>query len=128
MKTMTRDVLEFRNKIRLPVSPRPRLLEPNELTFHTRFIMEELSELLSSHEQRNLVDAADAVADLLYVILGMSLHMGLDLDQIFKLVHEANMQKQPGSTVRSNGMPDAIKPPGWVDPKIRIAQLLKSSV
>jgi hypothetical protein len=124
---MNQDIFEkvkkFRTKLELPISNEPRLLQPAEISFYARFLMEELSELLKAHEKNNLVDAADAIADLAYVTMGCAHHMGLPLPNILDIVHECNMQKVPGSTSRGTQQ-DAKKPDGWEGPEDMIALLL----
>lgn len=121
--TIFSDVLKFRTKLGLPVSQKPTLLEPAHISFYARFLMEELSELLKAHEKGDLVDAADAIADLAYVTMGCAHHMGLPLPEILNAVHAANMQKEPGSTRRGVSQ-DATKPADWVGPEETIALIL----
>jgi predicted HAD superfamily Cof-like phosphohydrolase len=116
-------VLEFRHKLNLPVSNKPQLLEPIDISFYARFLMEELSELMKAHEKQNLVDAADALADLAYVTMGCAHHMGINLPDILRIVHSFNMYKEPGTTSRGY-LQDAIKPPGWQGPEEMIALAL----
>ena len=57
----------------------------------------------------------DALCDLLYVVYGAAVAMGIDLRPFFTLVHETNMQKMTGP-VRADGKRE--KPPGWQPPDI----------
>jgi len=41
----------------------------------------------------NLVATADAIADLMYVILGTAVACGIDMEPIFQEVHRSNMTK-----------------------------------
>lgn len=116
-------VWQFRQKLNLPVSPRPQLLDSSDISFYARFLMEELSELLKAHEQGDLVGAADAIADLSYVTMGCAHHMGLPLPHILDIVHRANMEKIPGATARGVNR-DAVKPSDWVGPEAEISLLL----
>jgi predicted HAD superfamily Cof-like phosphohydrolase len=118
-------VLEFRTKLGLPVSHQPQLLEPIDISFHARFLLEELSELMKAHEQESLVDAADAVVDLIYVAMGCAHHMGLPLEELFDIVHNANMAKVAGRTKRGVHVHDAAKPDDWVSPEEAIGVMLK---
>lgn len=118
-------VLEFRLKLKLPVSLDPHMLTAEEASFYARFVMEELSEFLKAHEDGNMTEAADAVIDLIYVMLGCAHHMGLPFNTLFGIVHEANMQKEPGATKRGV-QSDAIKPEGWVSPEEKIRQVLNT--
>lgn len=113
-------VKDFRTKLNLPVFSKAHLLDPVDISFYARFLMEELSELMKAHEKNNLVDAADALADLAYVTMGCAHHMGVNLPRILEIVHEANMQKEPGTTSRGY-LQDAIKPAGWSGPEDMIA-------
>jgi predicted HAD superfamily Cof-like phosphohydrolase len=123
-KTMYDKVFEFREHIGLPVSREPRLLPSEQASFYARFLMEELSEFLRAHEHGDIVDAADALADLVYVALGAAHHMGLPMDRIFDAVHDANMSKSPGSTKRRGLGQDAAKPSDWVGPEGVISLLI----
>jgi len=118
-------VLDFRLKLKLPVSAEPRLLTAEDASFYARFVMEELSEFLKAHERKDLPEAADAVIDLIYVMVGCAHHMGLPFNTLFDVVHKANMQKEPGETKRGIKA-DAIKPEGWVAPEDTIKNILQS--
>jgi predicted HAD superfamily Cof-like phosphohydrolase len=58
----------------------------------------------------DMVEFADACADLKYVIVGSELEFGIDGRPIFKGVHEANMRKVGGGK-RADGK--FLKPDGW---------------
>lgn len=66
----------------------------------------------------SIVDAADAIADLLYVVYGAAIAWGIHIDQVFGAVHQANMEKfGPGSSKREDGK--WMKPPDWTPPDIK---------
>jgi predicted HAD superfamily Cof-like phosphohydrolase len=121
-ETIYTKVKAFRVKMGLKVSPQPRLLTWQELSFYARFINEETSELLAAHEAENLVSAADALGDLIYLLIGAGQMMGLPMDKIMTEVHRSNMNKVPGASKRHKD--DVAKPTGWVGPEKRIAYLL----
>ena len=60
-------------------------------------------------------EMVDALCDLLYVVFGAAVSMGVDLDPFFDAVHKANMLKSTGP-VREDGK--RLKPPGWTPPDI----------
>ena len=63
-------------------------------------IEEEFDELKGAIEERNVVEVADALTDLLYVIYGAGAAFGIDLDACFKEVHSSNMSKlMPDGTI-----------------------------
>lgn len=118
----------FRCAMGLPISTTPQLLSPAETSYFARFIMEELSEYLRACEEGVLVDAADALVDLVYVTMGCAHAMGLPFDQLFDVVHKANMQKQPANDyIRSlrGSQYDVVKPVGWQSPEGEMALLLR---
>jgi predicted HAD superfamily Cof-like phosphohydrolase len=58
-------------------------------------MMEELAELTVAMHERNLVECADGLIDLMYVTVGALVDMGLGpiMDEMFYEVHKANMTK-----------------------------------
>jgi predicted HAD superfamily Cof-like phosphohydrolase len=93
--------------------------------------MEELSEYLRANEEQSLVDAADAIVDLVYVTLGCAHAMGLPFEKLFAVVHDANMQKEPANefcrSIRGNQY-DVIKPMGWVAPEAEMQAILNNAL
>jgi predicted HAD superfamily Cof-like phosphohydrolase len=55
--------------------------------------IEELAEWLEAHIEGDLVAAADAVGDRLYVLLGDAVATGLPLERVFEEVHRSNVTK-----------------------------------
>jgi predicted HAD superfamily Cof-like phosphohydrolase len=118
---------EFRKAMSLPIGERPMFLQPTETSYFARFILEELSEYLRAVEEGHLVDAADALVDLVYVAMGCAHAMGMPFDKLFDIVHRSNMQKQPANayirSVRGNQY-DVVKPVGWVAPECEMQLLI----
>lgn len=120
-------VEEFRLRMKLPISINPHLLPATESSYFARFIMEELSEYLRACEEGKLVDAADALVDLVYITLGCAHAMGLPFDELFAIVHKANMSKAPANdTLRSlrGQQYDVVKPIGWQPPEPELLHLI----
>jgi|SRR5271165_4477122 len=63
-------------------------------------ISEEMDELENACD---LVAVADALGDLMYVILGYAVAHGIDLEPIFQEVHRSNMSKFIDGHRRENG-------------------------
>lgn len=62
----------------------------------------------------SIIEAADALADLLYVIYGAALEWGIPVDRVLAEVHRSNMSKiwQDGTVhYRADGM--VLKPPTY---------------
>jgi len=56
-------------------------------------IEEELEELKQSIKQKNLLEVADALTDILYVTYGAGHAFGINLDKCFEEVQNSNMSK-----------------------------------
>ena len=56
-------------------------------------IREELEELKSAMENKDLLEVADALTDILYVTYGAGHAFGIDLDKCFEEVQNSNMSK-----------------------------------
>lgn len=132
------DVELFHEKFGLPAPDSPHFLPQDLLMFRIRFMVEELQEFIDSHglpvtlkleETRwvrgdtpifpDMVDAADALIDLAYVVHGTAVMMGLPWQRLWGEVQRANMDKvrveSAGQSKRSTRF-DCIKPEGWQPP------------
>ena len=56
-------------------------------------IEEELDELHYAIDNKDMVEIADALGDLLYVVYGAGHAFGIHLDECFKEIHASNMSK-----------------------------------
>lgn len=56
-------------------------------------IAEELRELKEAIRDKDIVEVADALTDLLYVVYGAGHAFGINLDECFNEVHRSNMSK-----------------------------------
>lgn len=99
-------------------------MEPTWPDFNTRelrleLIQEELEELSDAVADRDMIQIADALTDLLYVVYGAGHTFGLDLDECFQEVHRSNMSK-----LGENGRPiyredgKVMKGPGYFEPDL----------
>ena len=82
-------------------------------------INEEVAELYSALAEKNIVQIADALTDILYVVYGAGHAFGIDLDDCFREVHESNMSKlgADGKPVyRDDGK--VLKGPNFFEPKL----------
>jgi hypothetical protein len=72
---------------------------------------EELSELLVAMGNRDEVETLDAMADLLYVLLGTAYALDLPLPAAFAEVHRSNMTKSSGDRIGDRGKGGEFSPP-----------------
>lgn len=82
-----------------------------------RLLDEEVAELREASEVNDRVKIADAVADIVYVTVGLAINRGLPFDAIFAEVHRSNMTKFiPPVAIREDGK--VIKGPNFSPPDI----------
>lgn len=98
---------------------RPPRLDPNWVDVKgvcRRLIKEEYDELMEAIDGRNVVAIAQELSDILYVVYGLAVSMGIDLEKAFEEVHRANMEKV-GGPKRADGK--QLKPYDWDPPIIK---------
>lgn len=71
----------------------PRMPDSDTMDLRVSLITEELGELKEAIANNDIVEVADALTDLLYVIYGAGHSFGIDLDECFAEVHGSNMSK-----------------------------------
>lgn len=118
MEKVLKDVGQFMDATSDPRPANPELPHPNVRALRVRLLREEFTEYLEAEETDDLVEIADALADLTYIVAGTALKYGIPLDEVFREVHETNMAKFPGgiADVRADGK--VMKPEGWKPPDI----------
>ena len=82
-------------------------------------IEEELNELKEAMSNKDLVEVADALTDLLYVTYGAGHAFGIDLDQCFDEVQKSNMSKlgDDGKPIY-NKSGKVMKGPNYFEPNL----------
>lgn len=143
-----RDVEDFHRKNIIDYAGKPRVLDFELAQFRLKFMREEIGEYERhvdaalneldkltrppSHrigefafDNANLVhhmaESLDALADLVYVVLGTAHLHGFDFRRAWMRVHIANMQKRraegPAATAEERIKLKMVKPPGWEPPR-----------
>jgi predicted HAD superfamily Cof-like phosphohydrolase len=84
---------DFMESMEQDVLIRPSFPEDSVQKLRLDLIEEELEELQYAIDNQNMVDTADALTDLLYVVYGAGHAFGIDLDDCFKEVHQSNLSK-----------------------------------
>ena len=82
-------------------------------------IKEELDELKAALENKDLLEVADALTDLLYVTYGAGHAFGIDLDKCFDEVQNSNMSKlgDEGKPIYNN-QGKVMKGPNYFKPDL----------
>lgn len=128
---------------------KPQLMNKDEVKFIVRMVLSEMLELCATvtpdNQQANqlfeecakqvdhlrvrepicrtesevIAEQYDAFVDAWYYMLNTSAKKGVDLDGIFRVVHEANMAKRfPDGVFHRREDGKVLKPDGWKEPDI----------
>lgn len=86
--------------------------------YRTWLVVEEFQEMVVAQSTGNEVDYADALGDLLYVVIGNGVTDHIPLNDVFEEIHRANMDKQ----IRKDNDPRMRdKGATWCPPNIKEA-------
>lgn len=84
---------DFMESMDQEVRIKPSFPEEDVQKLRLDLIEEELDELQYGIDNKSMVEIADALTDLLYVVYGAGHAFGIDLDDCFAEVHRSNMSK-----------------------------------
>ena len=90
MKKEWNDVREFHEKFGHPCPDAPRMLDKKRSLSRAKWMNEEVAEFLVAED---IYEQADAMIDLMYFALGTMVEMGLEPDELFEIVQQANLAK-----------------------------------
>lgn len=104
MNKTQRQVKEFHEMVGAHIEKRPHIPPIEVSKLRERLIQEEFQELVTAMEEADIVEVADALGDLLYVIYGTAISYGLDMEPITDEIHASNMTKfEDGRPVKDAG-------------------------
>lgn len=88
-------VSEFHQTFKHPILPKPAIPNADRVKLRISLLEEEFKELKEAIEKQDLVEVADAFADLQYVLSGAMLEFGFGekFFDLFNEVHRSNMSK-----------------------------------
>lgn len=88
-------VTEFHKTFDVPVLNGPEIPDQNRCDLRISLIQEELNELQQAITDNNIVEIADALCDIQYVLSGTVIEFGLSqkFEELFNEVQRSNMSK-----------------------------------
>ena len=110
---------EFHEKFELTINDSPQFPDKKVRKLRTRIITEEFVEFLQAEAKDDLVEVADALADIVYVVVGTAVSYGIPFNDVFKEVHRSNMTKLWNDIVKKDDGGKVIKSPDYEPPKIK---------
>jgi len=141
-------LLEFHYAMQVPALATPQVPDAERVRLRAKLILEECLEFIAATFRGeeagelfqcarddlesivaaapvrvDLVEAADALADIAYVVEGTNLEFGIDSGPVLDEVHRANMAKAGGAR-RADGK--VLKPEGWTPPDVAGVLALQS--
>ena len=93
-------------------------LEGDQATLYMNLISEEYQETLAAFESKDMIEVADGLADLVWVIMGMCNSCGIDFDSVWQEVKASNMSKFPDGKAIKNEHGKIMKPETYFKPDI----------
>ena len=134
-------VLQFHHTYSVPIRPvTDPTLDYERMTMRMSLIAEEFAELMGAvygpraraiieaataeavaadEGERDVIEAADALADLVYVVYGMAIESGMNLDSVLAEVQASNLSKlMPDGSVKLREDGKVLKGPNFFQPNI----------
>ena len=86
-----------------------------------RLLEEEFNEYKEALANRDVIEVADALADMIYIAVGTANIYGIPLNRVWDEVHRSNMDKVDKNTglIRRRDDGKILKPEGWKGPDIK---------
>ena len=134
-------VLQFHHPSSVPIRPfSDPTLDYERMNMRMSLIAEEFAELMGAvygpraraiieaataeavaadEGERDVIEAADALADLVYVVYGMAIESGMNLDSVLAEVQASNLSKlMPDGSVKLREDGKVLKGPNFFQPNI----------
>lgn len=123
MKSKLKDVQKFMEVFELGYQKQPTAEIPSDkIKLRFELMKEENEEYLEAAKNNDLVEIADALGDMLYILLGTVLEHGLQdkFEAVFNEIQQSNMSKlgvNGNPIYREDGK--VLKGPNYFKPKIK---------
>ena len=116
-------VAEFNNAFRIAMTDKPTIDLPSDIIkLRFNLMKEENEEYLEAAENNDMIEVADALGDMLYILCGTILSHGMQhkIQEVFEEIQSSNMSKlgEDGQPIyREDGK--VLKGPNYFKPKIK---------
>ena len=111
-------VEKFHNAFGIENAYEPTLVDTSDSVLRYKLMREENEEYLEACENDDLVEIADALGDMLYILSGTILKHGLQnkIEPVFEEIQRSNMSKldKNGEPIINDGIIDPTRPAGKV--------------
>jgi len=94
-------------------------LESDQAHLYMNLISEEYGETLQAFKKQDLVEVADGLVDMVWVIMGMASTLDIDFGAVWEEVRASNMSKFVDGKAIKNKDGKIMKPEGYFRPNIK---------
>lgn len=121
MKGLLADVRAFHKATDTPIRYAPVFPANDRVVLRVKLIVEEAEEFTNAVASYDIIEVADALADLIYVAVGTALEFGIPLDKVWDEVQRSNMSKLDPATGKAIKRHDGkvLKGPNFSPPDIQ---------
>ena len=116
MNKEQQSVYDFHAKYGSLINTKPTIPDLKTLILRARLICEEAAEFLAAASKEDIVEMADSLADILYVVYGTAVTLGINLAPIFAEVQRSKMTKDGGGKDSGGKI---VKGPNYDPPNIK---------
>ena len=113
------DVRDFHQAFGQRIGEKPEFPSEDERELRISLLSEEFYEYRHAEEANDLIEVADALADIIYIACGTAVSYGIPLDDVFAEVHRSNMAKLVDGKVIRREDGKVQKPEGWMPPDVK---------
>ena len=96
-------------------------IHSKQAKLYMNLIKEEFLETAKAFEENDIIEVADGLADMVWVIMGMCNSSGIDFDRVWKEVKASNMSKFKNGKPIKNEDGKIMKPKTYFKPDIKKA-------
>lgn len=119
MTDMYNAVKDFHRAFGQRIGEKPELPDLPEREMRHRLLQEEFTEYQEAEADNDIIEIADALADIIYIACGTAVSYGIPLNELFDEVHRSNMAKLVNGEVLRRADGKIQKPKGWTPPDVK---------
>lgn len=98
------------------------MFDDDQSKLYMDLVEEEFNETKEAFANKDIVEVADGIADMVWVIMGLASTLGIDFYKVWEAVWQSNMSKvQDGKLIKNPETGKVMKPDTYFPPKIREA-------
>ena len=99
--------------------PSDQTIESDQAALYMELIREEFQETVEAFLNNDIVEVADGLADMVWVIMGMANTLGIPFDDVWREVRSSNMSKCVDFKVIKHESGKVLKPDTYFKPNIK---------